>query len=85
MNKILKEARDFKDIGIWIQAIPPSKLRVAVTGDAAWGNARDDETDMDLCSQGGLIVRFCEEKLFDGERARVTFCLLYTSPSPRDS
>ena len=63
LSRILKEARDFKDIGIWIQSIPPSQLHVAVTGDAAWGNAMDHETMKELCSQGGMIVMFVHNKL----------------------
>ena len=41
-NRTLKEAMLYKDLSVCIRPIQAHDLRIVVSSDAAWANARDD-------------------------------------------
>ena len=46
-NKLAQEAHQFKHLGILVQPISLSKLRVGVVSDASWGNARESSEGLE--------------------------------------
>ena len=72
-NKLLREARDFKDLAITVQSIDPDKLCMTATSDAAWGNVKSKgEQEESLASQAGYIVMAAHRDLLDGHLAQIT-------------
>ena len=66
-NKILKEAKLYKDLGITIRPIPPEKVCIVVSSDAAWANAQD--LDGSHKSQAGYVVLSTDRSMLQGHEA----------------
>lgn len=67
-NRLLKEAYLYKDIGIKIKPIGSQDLCIIVSSDAAWGNAKDEESSNK--SQSGYVVMAADRRMLQGAESQ---------------
>jgi hypothetical protein len=79
-SKLLREAQNYKDTSIRIQALNPDDLCLVVYHDAAWANTTTQEEveepnqemidNKEVYSQIGYLIFLCESKVARGEEGR---------------
>ncbi len=67
-NQILKDAYMYRDIHIKIRPIPVESLAVVISSDAAWGNACDEDGQLEK-SQAGYLFMLANQEMLDGSNA----------------
>lgn len=67
-NQILKDAYLYRDIHITVRAIPVEQLAVVISSDAAWGNAVDENGQLEKC-QAGYVVMMTDQSMLQGAEA----------------